>query len=125
MASAVWHGCGSPEIILHDDLLNLNCPRMKFETLCLHGGQQPDPTTLSRAVPIYRTSSYVFKNTEHAANLFALRELGNIYTRLMNPPPTCSKSASPCWKGRRSRPAWGWPRAPVRCLLGHQRRAGG
>jgi O-acetylhomoserine (thiol)-lyase len=58
---------------------------MKLETLCLHGGTQPDPTTLSRAVPVYRTSSYVFKNTDHAANLFALRELGNIYTRLMNP----------------------------------------
>jgi O-acetylhomoserine (thiol)-lyase len=58
---------------------------MKFETLCLHGGTQPDPTTLSRAVPIYRTSSYTFRSTEHAANLFALRELGNIYTRLMNP----------------------------------------
>ncbi len=58
---------------------------MNLETLCLHGGQQPDPTTLSRAVPIYRTSSFVFKSAEHAANLFALRELGNIYTRLMNP----------------------------------------
>jgi O-acetylhomoserine (thiol)-lyase len=58
---------------------------MRFDTICLHGGQQPDPTTLSRAVPIYRTSSFVFKSTEHAANLFALRELGNIYTRLMNP----------------------------------------
>jgi O-acetylhomoserine (thiol)-lyase len=58
---------------------------MKFETICLHGGHQPDPTTLSRAVPVYRTSSYVFRNTEHAANLFALKELGNIYTRLMNP----------------------------------------
>ncbi|MCU0785340.1 MAG: aminotransferase class I/II-fold pyridoxal phosphate-dependent enzyme, partial [Verrucomicrobia bacterium] len=58
---------------------------MKFETLCLHGGTQPDPVTLSRAVPVYRTSSFVFRNTEHAANLFALRELGNIYTRLMNP----------------------------------------
>jgi len=58
---------------------------MKFETLCLHGGTQPDPVTLSRAVPIYRTSSYVFRDTGHAANLFALRELGNIYTRLMNP----------------------------------------
>jgi O-acetylhomoserine (thiol)-lyase len=58
---------------------------MKLETLCLHGGQHPDPTTGSRAVPVYRTASYVFKNTEHAANLFALRELGNIYTRLMNP----------------------------------------
>jgi O-acetylhomoserine (thiol)-lyase len=58
---------------------------MKLETLCLHGGTSPDPTTLSRAVPVYRTSSYVFKSAEHAANLFALRELGNIYTRLMNP----------------------------------------
>lgn len=58
---------------------------MKFETLCLHGGSQPDPTTLARAVPVYRTSSYVFRSTEHAANLFALKELGNIYTRLMNP----------------------------------------
>ncbi|MCB1094977.1 MAG: O-acetylhomoserine aminocarboxypropyltransferase/cysteine synthase [Verrucomicrobiae bacterium] len=58
---------------------------MNLETLCLHGGHTPDPTTLSRAVPVYRTSSYVFKNTEHAANLFGLRELGNIYTRLMNP----------------------------------------
>jgi len=55
------------------------------ETIALHGGQTPDPTTLSRGVPIHRTSSYVFKNTQHAANLFALKELGNIYTRLMNP----------------------------------------
>lgn len=58
---------------------------MNLETQCLHAGQQVDPVTLARAVPIYRTSSYVFKNTEHAANLFALKELGNIYTRLMNP----------------------------------------
>jgi O-acetylhomoserine (thiol)-lyase len=56
----------------------------RFETLALHAGQTPD-ATLSRGVPVYRTSSYVFKNTEHAANLFALKELGNIYTRLMNP----------------------------------------
>jgi O-acetylhomoserine (thiol)-lyase len=58
---------------------------MKLETLALHGGHSPDAVTLSRAVPVYRTASYVFKSTEHAANLFALRELGNIYTRLMNP----------------------------------------
>lgn len=57
----------------------------KIETLALHAGQDPDVSTLSRAVPIYRTSAYVFKNTEHAANLFSLKELGNIYTRLMNP----------------------------------------
>ncbi len=58
---------------------------MNFETLCLHGGQQVDPVTNSRAVPLYRTTSYTFNSTEHAANLFALKELGNIYTRLMNP----------------------------------------
>ena len=58
---------------------------LHFETLQLHAGQQPDPTTGSRAVPIHQTSSYVFKNAEHGANLFALKEFGNIYTRLMNP----------------------------------------
>ena len=57
----------------------------RFETLQLHAGQEPDPTTGSRAVPIYQTTSYQFKDTEHAANLFGLREFGNIYTRLMNP----------------------------------------
>lgn len=57
----------------------------KPETIALHGGQSPDPSTLSRAVPIYQTTSYVFKNTEHAAKLFGLQEFGNIYTRIMNP----------------------------------------
>ena len=57
----------------------------KFETLCLHAGQQPDVATTARGLPVHRTSSYVFKSTEHAANLFALKELGNIYTRIMNP----------------------------------------
>jgi len=56
-----------------------------LETLALHAGQQPDSDTLSRAVPIYQTTSYVFKDTDHAANLFALKQFGNIYTRLMNP----------------------------------------
>ena len=55
------------------------------ETILLHGGQSPDPTTGSRAVPIYQTTSYQFKSSEHAANLFGLKEFGNIYTRLMNP----------------------------------------
>jgi len=58
---------------------------VKLETQCIHAGTRPDPATNSRAIPIYRTSSYVFNDTEHAANLFALRELGNIYTRIMNP----------------------------------------
>lgn len=57
----------------------------KLGTQCLHAGQTPDPTTMACAVPIYRTSAYAFRDTEHAANLFALKELGNIYTRLMNP----------------------------------------
>jgi O-acetylhomoserine (thiol)-lyase len=60
--------------------------KRRLDTLAIHVGQEtPDPTTGSRAVPIYQTSSYVFKSTEHAANLFALKELGNIYTRMMNP----------------------------------------
>ncbi|HEY5408120.1 MAG TPA: O-acetylhomoserine aminocarboxypropyltransferase/cysteine synthase [Ginsengibacter sp.] len=56
-----------------------------YETLQVHAGQEPDPTTGSRAVPIYQTTSFVFKNSEHGANLFALKEFGNIYTRIMNP----------------------------------------
>ena len=56
-----------------------------FETLALHAGQEPDPTHLSRGVPVHRTTSYIFKSAEHGANLFSLKELGNIYTRLMNP----------------------------------------
>ena len=59
----------------------------RLATLALHAGHEPDPTTLSRAVPIYSTTSYVFKDTDHAADLFALKEFGNIYSRLMN--PTC------------------------------------
>lgn len=58
---------------------------LRFETLQLHAGQEADPTTGSRAVPIYQTTSFVFKNSEHGANLFALKEFGNIYTRIMNP----------------------------------------
>ena len=57
----------------------------RFETLTLHAGQVPDPSTGTRGVPVHRTSSFMFKNTEHAANLFALKEMGNIYTRIMNP----------------------------------------
>lgn len=59
--------------------------KYKFETLQLHAGQEPDPTTGSRAVPIYQTTSYQFDDSEHAASLFALKEFGNIYTRIMNP----------------------------------------
>ena len=57
----------------------------KFETLQIHAGQEIDPATGSRAVPLYQTTSYGFKNSEHGANLFALKEFGNIYTRIMNP----------------------------------------
>ncbi len=62
-----------------------NTPTYHFGTQALHAGQVPDPTTTARAVPIYATTSYVFKDTDHAANLFALKEFGNIYSRLMNP----------------------------------------
>lgn len=58
---------------------------LRFDTLAVHGGQQPDPTTLARAVPIYQTTSYLFTDADHAARLFALEEFGNIYTRIMNP----------------------------------------
>ncbi len=63
----------------------MSAETLKFETLQLHAGQEADPTTGSRAVPLYQTTSYVFKNAEHGANLFALKEFGNIYTRIMNP----------------------------------------
>lgn len=59
--------------------------KYRFETLALHAGQTPDPTTLSRAVPVYRTTAFNFKNSKHAADLFALKDSGNIYARLMNP----------------------------------------
>lgn len=64
---------------------NVEQRKYRFETLQLHAGQQPDPTTNSRAVPIYQTTSYTFNDAGHAANLFALKEFGNIYTRIMNP----------------------------------------
>ena len=57
----------------------------KFETAQIHAGQEPDGATNARAVPIYQTTSFTFNSTEHAANLFALAEMGNIYTRIMNP----------------------------------------
>ncbi|MFD1631917.1 O-acetylhomoserine aminocarboxypropyltransferase/cysteine synthase family protein [Pseudopedobacter beijingensis] len=63
----------------------MSTQNLKFETLQVHAGQEVDPTTGSRAVPLYQTTSYVFKNNEHGANLFALKEFGNIYTRIMNP----------------------------------------
>ncbi|NLE53804.1 MAG: bifunctional O-acetylhomoserine aminocarboxypropyltransferase/cysteine synthase, partial [Lentisphaerae bacterium] len=60
-------------------------PSYRFETLALHAGQVPDPATQSRAVPVYRTTAYSFRDSQHGADLFALKESGNIYSRLMNP----------------------------------------
>ena len=71
---------------------------MKLETQCLHAGYSPESTTNSCAVPLYKTSSFVFNNTEHAANLFGLRELGNIYTRLMNPTTDVLEQRVAAWK---------------------------
>jgi O-acetylhomoserine (thiol)-lyase len=80
------HLCAFSEISLfHFNYSQTMSKPLHFETLQLHAGQDIDPSTRSRAVPIYQTTSYVFKNSEHGANLFALKEFGNIYTRIMNP----------------------------------------
>ena len=86
-----------------------------FETRQIHAGTSPDPTTGARAVPIYQTTSYQFQSTEHAANLFALADVGNIYTRVMNPTTapsrpasTPSRAASPRRSGCPAR--WRWRR---------------
>lgn len=71
----------------------------RFNTLAVHAGQKPDPTTLARAVPIHRTSSYVFRDAKHAADLFALKEAGNIYTRLMNPTTDVLEQRIACLEG--------------------------
>ncbi len=63
-----------------------------FATLAIHAGAQPDPTTGARITPIYQTTAYVFNDSDHAANLFALKEFGNIYTRIMNPTRAFSRS---------------------------------
>lgn len=68
-----------------------------FDTLAVHGGYTPDPTTKSRAVPIYATSSYVFDSSEHGARLFGLQELGNIYSRIMCVAARCA------WRGAAGR----------------------
>src|SRR5512139_1181722 len=65
--------------------MSKNDANLRIETLALHGGQEADTATGSRAVPIYQTTSYQFKDSDHAANLFGLKEFGNIYTRIMNP----------------------------------------
>jgi O-acetylhomoserine/O-acetylserine sulfhydrylase len=86
-------GCCPAQIIIellfqtktHKLKIIMSDRKQNFETLQLHAGQVADPTTGSRAVPIYQTSSYVFNSSEHGANLFALKEFGNIYTRIMNP----------------------------------------
>jgi O-acetylhomoserine (thiol)-lyase len=74
--------------------------KRKLDTLAVHAGQEkPDPATRARAVPIYQTTSYVFENTEHAANLFALKTLGNIYTRMMNPTTDVFEKRVACIEG--------------------------
>src|SRR5665811_1450340 len=72
-------------IIGYKEEMNMGQQNQGIDTLALHAGQIPDPTTGSRAVPIYQTTSYAFNDADHAADLFALRTFGNIYTRLMNP----------------------------------------
>ena len=100
-------------------------PSWSFETKQIHAGQSADSATGARALPIYQTTSYVFSDTDHAANLFGLKEFGNIYTRLMN--PTTDVSAPRASRRRRSpgstaprRATTSWPRrastaAPSTC----------
>jgi len=84
--NSVYNHINQPKSINLNNLKKMATQKThKFETLQLHAGQEVDPTTGSRAVPIYQTTSYVFNSSEHGANLFALKEFGNIYTRLMNP----------------------------------------
>ena len=75
-------------------------PKQQFATLAVHAGQVVDPATNARAVPIYQTTSYVFNDSDHAARLFGLKEFGNIYTRLMNPPTASrpSKAERLAWQ---------------------------
>ena len=75
----------------------------KFETAALHAGQKADTATGSRAVPVYRTTAYQFDNTEHAADLFALKTPGNIYTRIMNPTQDVLEKERPSSKAARQR----------------------
>ena len=77
----------------------------KLGTLALHAGQEIDPTTGSRAVPIYQTTSYGFEDSDHAARLFALQEFGNIYTRIMNP-------TTDVFEKRMALAPWAWLQAP-------------
>src|SRR6476661_2207084 len=76
--SSNGHGVGSPASDGQDHIFG-------FDTLTVHAGQRPDPTTGARAMPIYQTTSFVFEDTDHAAELFALQRFGNIYSRIMNP----------------------------------------
>ena len=76
----------------------------RLDTLVVHAGQEtPDPATGARAVPIYQTTSYVFRDTDHAANLFALKEFGNIYTRIMNPTTDVFEKRIAAIEGRHGR----------------------
>ncbi len=90
-----------------------------FDTLAIHGGHAGDPTTKSRAVPIYQTTSYLFDSTEHAGKLFALEEFGNIYTRIMNPTTDVFEQRVAALEGgvgalaRRA----GRPRSSTRCSI--------
>ncbi len=71
---------------------------MKFETIAIHGGYSPEPTTKSVAVPIYQTTSYSFDDTQHGADLFDLKVAGNIYTRIMNPTSDVLEKELRLWK---------------------------
>ncbi|GIW37913.1 MAG: hypothetical protein KatS3mg074_311 [Meiothermus sp.] len=96
----------------------------RFETLQLHAGYSPDPTTGARQVPIYATTSYQFKDADHAARLFGLQEFGNIYTRIMNPTTDVLEKRIAALEGGGSSP--GHQLRPCGAVFGHhQHRPGG
>ena len=94
--SSNGHGADSPAPDGQDHIFG-------FDTLAVHAGQRPDPTTGARAMPIYQTTSFVFEDTEHAAELFALQRFGNIYTRIMNPTTGGLRGADGLARRRRRR----------------------
>ena len=97
----------------------------QLATLAVHAGQSPDPATGARAVPIYQTTSYVFQDADHAGRLFALKEFGNIYTRIMNPTTdvfekrvAALEGGAAAWRRpqARRRKRWPSPRSPARAM---------
>ena len=103
----------------------MNDPEYHIETLALHAGQIPDPATQARAVPVYRTTAYSFKNSGHGADLFAYREHGNIYARLMNPTNDVLEKRLAALEGSRAAVTFGSETAAIYFVVTNILRQGG